>query len=56
MFAEPPDMVNPLSKQFTHHDNGEVYIDADELELGGSRPFHKISERFQLLPVQYPNT
>jgi len=56
MFAELPDMMHPLSTQFTHHDNGEVYLDADELELGGSRPFHKVSERFQQLPVQYPNT
>jgi len=34
MFAELPDMMNPLSTQFTHDDNGEVYPDAGELELG----------------------
>jgi len=29
------------------YNNGEVYLDAAELELGGSWPFHEISDRFQ---------
>jgi len=41
--------MNPLSTLSIHYNNGEVYLDAAELELGGSWPFHDVSVRFQRL-------
>ena len=43
--------MDPLSTLSSHCDHGEVYLDAGELELHGSRSFHKVPERFQrILP------
>jgi len=51
MFAELPDMTDAVSTLPDHcpttDDNGEVYLEATELELGRSRSLYVIPERFQ---------
>ena len=41
--------MDPLSTLSSHCDHGEVYLDAGELELDGSRSFHK--DRFQFAGI-----
>ena len=51
MFSWPPDTTSHLSTLPGHYlttaDNGEVYLEATELELGRSRSLYVILERFQ---------
>jgi hypothetical protein len=48
-FSELLNMTDLLSTLFRHCDNGEVYLDAGELELGGSRLLNQVSEKLQRL-------
>ena len=40
-------MMDTLSTLISHCDHGEVYLDAGELELDGSRSSHEVSETFK---------
>ena len=46
MYSDLPDIMNPVSALTGHRlptdENGEVYLEAGELELGGSRSLHAI--------------
>ena len=53
MFAELPDMMDAVSTRPSHClttvDNGEVYLEATELELDRSRSSYLIPERLKWL-------